>query len=151
MDYYQKFQELIEEYNSGAKNVDAFFAALISFAQDLNEEEKRGISESLSEEELALFDLLTKPDLKLSRKERSRSKTWQKNYWIPSKLKDWYWIGVKRQQSRAAVQLQIETILDKLPQIYNKPLYDQKCQVVYQHVYDAYYGAGRSIYSPLHT
>ncbi len=47
MDYYQKFQEMIEEYNSGAKNIDAFFAELVSFAQSLNEEEKRGIAEEL--------------------------------------------------------------------------------------------------------
>jgi type I restriction enzyme R subunit len=147
MDYYQKFQELIEEYNSGAKNVDAFYTALLSLAQDLNDEEKRGIAENLSEEELAIFDLLTKPNLKLSRKERQQVKTVAKDLLDTLKAErlvlDWR----KRQQSRAAVQLQIETILDKLPEIYDKPLYDHKCQVVYQHVYDSYYGAGRSIYS----
>jgi len=147
MDFYQKFHELIDEYNSGAKNVDAFFTELISLARELNEEEKRGISENLSEEELAIFDLLTKPDLRLSRKERDEIKTVAQELLNTLKTErlvlDWR----KRQQSRAAVQLQIESVLDKLPQIYDKPLYDQKCQVVYQHVYDTYYGAGRSIYT----
>ncbi|MBU1659875.1 MAG: type I restriction endonuclease subunit R, partial [Chloroflexi bacterium] len=69
MNYYQKFQELIDEYNAGAKNVDAVYAELLSFAQSLNEEEQRGIAEQLSEEELALFDLLTRPAPKLGRKE----------------------------------------------------------------------------------
>jgi len=52
----------------------------------------------------------------------------------------------KRHQARAAVQLQIETILDRLPEVYDRNLYSQKCQLVYQHVYDSYYGAGKSLY-----
>lgn len=52
----------------------------------------------------------------------------------------------KRQQTRAGVQLQIETILDKLPEVYDKNLFNQKCQLIYQHVYDSYFGAGKSIY-----
>lgn len=53
----------------------------------------------------------------------------------------------KRQQSRAAVRLCIEETLDRLPPTYTKQLFDQKCEVVYQHVYDSYFGRGRSIYS----
>lgn len=146
MDYYQKFQELIEEYNSGAKNVDAFYAELISLAQSLTEEEQRGIAENLTDEELALFDLLTKPNPKLSRKERDEVKAVARELLDALKAErlvlDWR----KRQQTRAAVQLQIETILDRLPEVYDQTLYNQKCQLVYQHVYDSYYGAGRSVY-----
>lgn len=149
MDYYQKFQQMIDEYNSGAKNVDAFYAELVSLAKELSEEEKRGISELLSEEELALFDLLTRPEPKLSRKEQEQVKAVARELLDTLKAErlvlDWR----KRQQSRAAVQQQIEIILDKLPNVYDKPIYEQKCQVVYQHVYDSYSGAGRSIYSPL--
>ena len=53
----------------------------------------------------------------------------------------------KRQQSRAAVRLTIEETLDRLPNRYTQDLYNQKCESVYQHVYDSYFGAGRSIYS----
>jgi len=53
----------------------------------------------------------------------------------------------KRQQSRAGVQLAIQEFLDSLPETYEADVYEQKCQVVYQHVYDSYYGDGRSIYS----
>ena len=59
MNYYEQFQKLIEEYNSGAANVDAFFAQLVSFARDLNQEEQRGIAENLREEELSIFDILS--------------------------------------------------------------------------------------------
>jgi type I restriction enzyme R subunit len=54
----------------------------------------------------------------------------------------------KRQQTRADVLFTIETILDKmLPGTYTPEIYRQKCDVVYQHVYDSYYGAGKSIYT----
>lgn len=50
---------------------------------------------------------------------------------------------------RAAVQVAIRDILDKLPEVYGNDLYQQKREVVYQHVYDSYYGAGKSIYARL--
>ncbi|MFQ5824656.1 MAG: type I restriction enzyme endonuclease domain-containing protein, partial [bacterium] len=53
----------------------------------------------------------------------------------------------KRQQSRASVRLCIEEILDQLPKKFTKELFLQKCDVVYQHVYESYYGAGRSVYA----
>ena len=34
-----------------------------------------------------------------------------------------------------------------MPATYDTDLYQQKCQLVYQHVYDSYYGAGKSIYT----
>jgi type I restriction enzyme, R subunit len=147
MDYYQQFQKLISEYNAGSKNIDAFFAELISFAQNLSKEEQRGIAENLSDEELTLFDLLTRPTPKLSRKERESVKEVVHEMLDTLKAErlilDWR----KGQQSRAAVQLEIETFLDKLPEAYDAGVYEEKCQIIYQHVYDSYYGDGASIYS----
>ena len=149
LDYYRKFQELIDEYNSGARNVDAFFAALITLAQDLDEEEKRGIAEQLSEEELALFDLLMKPDPKLSRKEKAAVKEVARELLDTLKVErlvlDWR----KRQQTRAGVQVTIRDTLYKLPDTYSDEQFHQKCEVVYQHVYDSYYGAEGSIYASI--
>jgi type I restriction enzyme R subunit len=51
----------------------------------------------------------------------------------------------KKQQTRAGVQLAIEQVLEKLPQVYSDNLYKEKCSMVYQHVYDSYYRMG-SIY-----
>ena len=147
MDYYEQFQRLIEDYNAGAANVDAFFAQLIILAQTLNAEEQRGIAEQLTEEELAIFDLLTRPELNLSRKEKGQVK--QVAHELLDTLKaerlvlDWR----KRQQARAAVQMTIEQVLDKLPEAFTPELYQQKCEVVYQHVYDSYYGASQSLYT----
>ncbi len=47
---------MIDEYNAGSRNVEMFFADLVEFTQELNLEDKRAISENLTEEELAIFD-----------------------------------------------------------------------------------------------
>jgi len=43
--------------------------------------------------------------------------------------------------------LAIEEALDQLPDTYDKPLYEKKVDLVYQHVYDSYFGSGRSVYA----
>jgi type I restriction enzyme, R subunit len=52
-----------------------------------------------------------------------------------------------RQQSKAAVRLTIEEELDDLPNAYSKPLYNAKCDLIYQHVFDSYFGGGQSVYA----
>ena len=53
----------------------------------------------------------------------------------------------KRQQTRAAVWLTIEETLDRLPQRYTSELYQEKCDMIYNHIYDSYYGMGQSVYA----
>jgi type I restriction enzyme R subunit len=57
---------MIDGYNSGSRNVEIFFAYLVEFPQKLNIEDKRAISEKLTEEKLAIFDLLTQLDISLT-------------------------------------------------------------------------------------
>ncbi|MEO8287119.1 MAG: type I restriction endonuclease subunit R [Chloroflexota bacterium] len=147
-DYLEKFQHLIDEYNSGASPVELVFAHFEAFERELDAEGRRTITENLTEEELALYDLLTRPNLKLSSAEREKVR--QTTLDLLGVLKreklvlDWR----QRQQSRAQVRSAIEQILDQdLPALYTADLYQQKCATVYQHVYDSYYGAGRSIYT----
>ncbi|MEM7553600.1 MAG: type I restriction enzyme endonuclease domain-containing protein [Cyanobacteria bacterium P01_A01_bin.84] len=54
INYLDKFQKMIDEYNAGFHNVEWFFNQLVTFAQDLKTEDKRAISENLTEEELAI-------------------------------------------------------------------------------------------------
>ena len=147
MDYLEKFQEMIDEYNSGSHNVEFFFTKLMAFAQELNAEEKRGIVEKLSEEELAIFDLLTRPEMTLSKKEELQVKKVAQK--LLETLKDEMFVldWRKRQQSRAAVLVSIEETLDLLPRIYTPDLFHNKCDIVYQHVYDSYFGPEQSIYA----
>jgi type I restriction enzyme R subunit len=147
IDYMDKFQKMIDEYNRGADDKDAFFENLMKFIKELNDEEKRGMKEGLSDEELAIFDLLTRPEIKLNHKELDKVKDVSRD--LLKRLKgerlvlDWR----KRMQSRALVKLCIVETLDQLPRAYTKELYQQKCEVVYHHVFESYYGAGQSIYA----
>jgi type I restriction enzyme R subunit len=54
-----------------------------------------------------------------------------------------------RQATRAAVRVTIETILDELPRIHSPELYEMKCNVVYQHVFDSYAGQGSGLYAAM--
>ena len=148
IDYLERFQELIDEYNAGAASVDAFFAKLVAFARELSAEDQRHMAERLSEEELAVLDLLTTPKLDLSKEEREAVKEIARELLETLKREqklalDWR----KYQQTRAGVRLTIEQVLDRLPQRYSKQVYQQTCDSVYQHIYNSYYGAGRSIYA----
>jgi len=148
MDYLERFQRMIDEYNAGSMNIDEFFKQLVSFAQGLNEEEKRGISEQLTEEELAIFDLLTKPEMSLIKKEEQQVKKVVRELIEILKQEKLVLDWRKRQQSRAQVRVTIEDIFDRgLPQVYAPELYQKKCDAMYQHVYDSHYGAGESVYS----
>jgi type I restriction enzyme, R subunit len=55
----------------------------------------------------------------------------------------------KRQQSRQGVRLYIEQQLDTLPPVYTTDLYEVKCDLTYRHVFDSYFGEGKSLYSEL--
>lgn len=145
-DYLERFQKLIDEYNAGSKNIEVFFEDLKKFARDLSEEDQRAVAEGLSEEELAIFDLLTRPDPTLTKKEEAEvkkvSRTLLETLKREKLVLDWR----ARQQSRAAVRQAIEIALDTLPQVYTADIYERKCDLTYHHVYDSYYGQGQSIY-----
>ncbi len=147
MDYLAEFQQMIDAYNAGSLNAETFFQQLTTFAQTLDHEEHRAIGEQLSEEELAIFDLLTKPIIDLSDAERTQVKQAARTLLATLKREKLVLDWRKRQQSRAEVRVTIEKILDQtLPSRYDSTLFNQKSAAVFQHVYDAYYGAGRSVY-----
>jgi type I restriction enzyme R subunit len=149
MDFYQRFQRMIDEYNAGSVNIDEFFKQLVDFAQGLKHEEKRSIAENLTEEELAIFDLLTKPEMKLSAKETQEVKKVARDLLTTLKREklslDWR----KKQQARAAVQVAIRDIMEGLPPCYTKEIFERKRGKVYEHVFESYSGPGQSIYDRL--
>jgi len=147
VDYLEKFQQMIDEYNQGAANLEEFFERLLKFVKELQEEEKRGVSEGLSEEELAVFDLITKPEMKLTKKEEGQVKSIARELLETLKRErlvlDWR----KTQATRAAVRVTVEDKLDELPRLFTREIYTQKCNAVYQHIFESYYGEGRSVYA----
>ncbi len=52
-----------------------------------------------------------------------------------------------QQKARAVVRVAIFDALEQLPGPYTREIYAQKCDLVYQHVYESYFGAGKSVYS----
>jgi type I restriction enzyme R subunit len=61
--FMERLMSLLKEYNTGAHDVDKLFDDLVSLAKDLSIEDQRAVKEGLSEEELAIFDLLVKENL----------------------------------------------------------------------------------------
>ena len=148
MDFQAKFEKMIEEYNDGKISVDLHFEELIRLAGELNEEEQRAVGERLTEEELTVFDYLTRSEENLTDEQRDDvknvSRTLLKTLKHEKLVLDWR----KKQQARADVKLAIQVILDEmLPECYSKELYERKCEAVYQHIYESYYGEDSSIYT----
>ena len=148
MDFPEKSREMIDAYNAGSLNAEEFFQQLMAFAQSLNEEEQRGASDQLNEEELALLDLLTKPPIEMGSEDRKKVKAVARELLSTLKAEKLVLDWRKRQQARAEVRVFIEKPLDEgLPRACTPELFEQKTTAVFQHVYDAYYGAGRSVYA----
>jgi type I restriction enzyme, R subunit len=148
INYLERFQELIEKYNSGSMNAEQFFNELKDFAKDLSSEEKRTVTEQLTDEELALFDLLTKPDIELTASERRKVKATARSLLQTLKEKNLVIDWRKRQQSRAQVRVTIEVELDKgLPRAYTPELFKAKTEALFQHFYDSYQDASNNIYT----
>ncbi|HBG31811.1 MAG TPA: DEAD/DEAH box helicase, partial [Gammaproteobacteria bacterium] len=147
-DFAEKFQRLIEEYNAGSQNIEALFAELVKFARELTEEEKRGVAEGLTEEELALFDILTKPEPKLTKAEEAEAKKVCRELLDTLKreklILDWR----EKQQARAGVIQTIKLSLRMLPPPFTRDVREEKQARAYAHVYDHYFGAGQSAYQP---
>ena len=75
MDYLEQFQAMIDAYNAGSLNAEELFQQHVAFVQSLNAEEQRAVGEQLDEEELALFDLLTRPRIEMSDADRDKVKS----------------------------------------------------------------------------
>jgi len=146
-DYLEKFQELIESYNAGSRNIEEIFRELLDLSSVLTREQTRHVRENLSEEELTVFDILTRPGPDLTDQEREEVKKVAGQ--LLQRLKDLLVIGWRqRVGSRARVRLAIEDALDDgLPRAYSKELYETKCAAVFEHVYESYQGEGKSVYT----
>ncbi len=148
--YYERFQNLIEEYNAGSMNTEAFFDQLIKLVDDLNLEDQRKLTEQLSEEELAIFDLLVNNGGDLTDQERAQVKKVARDLLATLKqgklVLDWR----KKQQAKADVQLTIADAIDVgLPQRYTPEMREHISANVFDHILTAYRGDGQTIYTSL--
>lgn len=148
MDYQQKFEQMIAEYNAGTIGVDDFVEGLFNFVDELHQEDQRANAEEFSEEELAVFDLLTQREPHLTIPERDEVKAAVRKLLGTLKQEKLVLDWRKRTQSKAEVKETVNNILDdELPQPYTPDLFNRKSEAVYQHIYESYYGEGKSIYA----
>ncbi|MBE8232141.1 MAG: type I restriction endonuclease subunit R [Endozoicomonadaceae bacterium] len=151
LEFYEKYKTIIAEYNAG-KDIQAVqkaFDDLNEFMKnELNPEQERAMREGLSEETLAIFDLLKKSSL--SKDEEKEVKKVAKETLITLKeeiLKVDRWRESTQVSSR--VKTMITDSLGWLPQAaYPDDELTDIGLLVYQHVYANYQGAGMSTYGP---
>ncbi|MDQ8192010.1 type I restriction endonuclease subunit R [Roseibacillus persicicus] len=147
-DFLDRFQKMVEQYNSGALSIEQLFEELLNLSQDLNEEEQRHVRENVNEEQLAIFDILTRPGPELDPSEAAAIKKVCKE--LLGKLKTELLVLAWRNKrtTRAAVRIEIEKMLDAgLPEKYTAELFEQKCGMLFQHVLEKYPDEGESIYN----
>ncbi len=137
-DFAEKFEVLIESYNAGSRNIEELFEELLKFTNSLTEEQQRHVRENVSEEELVIFDILTRPSPELTPDERAEVKKVARV--LLTRLKELLVLNWRQKSAaRSKIKLTIEDTLDLvLPSPYTPELYQQKCSAVFEHVYENY-------------
>lgn len=137
-DFAEKFEALIDSYNSGSRNIEQLFEELFKLSQSLNDEQERHVRENLTEEELVIFDILTRPAPQLSTEERAEIK--KVAHELLERLKQLLVLNWRQKSAaRSALKLAIEDMLDSdLPNAYTPELYNQKCSAIFEHIYESY-------------
>ncbi len=135
----ERLEKLVAAYNAGSIDVERFFEALKDFVGQLDEEETRAAREGLSDEELAIFDLLTKPSVVLTQAQEIEVKRVARE--LLEKISvlvagvDW----LRGRQSRAAVLSEIRFKLNELPEEpYPEEMWNGKVEQVWGFVLQRY-------------
>lgn len=135
----ERLEKLVADYNSGSVDAEQFFKSLKDFVGEMDQEKRRAAREELTEEELAIFDLLTNPEPKLTKAEEQEVKRVARS--LLEKLQDltsaidW----VRGQETRGVVWTEIRQRLNELPEMpYPQSLWDSKVQQVWDFVLRRY-------------
>lgn len=145
----ERIEQLISDYNEGSVNSDEYLRRLIELSKTLTAEEERAVREGMTEEELAVFDLLTQPDPVLTDEERETVKASAKqllSHLHEKLVQDWR----RKVDVTNDVNSTIRRVLDEgLPQEpYTPDIFTAKVQLVFDHVLTAYGDNGESAYEP---
>lgn len=137
-DFSEKFEELIESYNAGSRTIEALYQELLDLSNSLSVEEQRHVRENMTEEELVIFDILTRPSPELGAEERAEVKKVARE--LLARLKELLVLNWRQKSTaRSQLKLTIEDTLDSgLPRAYTPDLYQQKCSAVFEHVFESY-------------
>ena len=146
-DFAEKFEALIESYNAGSRNIEQLFEELLKLSTSLDNEQERHVRENLTEEELVIFDILTRPAPELSTDERAEVKKVARE--MLTRLKQLLVLSWRQKAAaRSALRLAIEDTLDSgLPRPYAPEIYRQKCAAIFEHVYERYPERDAGVYA----
>ncbi len=138
MNYEKKYQEVIAAYNADKDRatVEETFARLLDLANNLDEEQQRAVAFGLTEEQLALFDLLKKESMSGSEREKVKTASREllaKLQNLIAPLEQW----TEKEQTQAEVEV---FILDQVYQTLPEPPYTAKdkkdvAELVYRHIW----------------
>lgn len=148
INYREKFEKLIAEYNEGILSVDELFEALRFLSDELSVEEVRHVELGLTEEELTIFDMLNRPGSEHTKEEKEIFKIAAKS--LMKKLKDeaLYVDWKKHQAGRANARVAIEDILqDEVDGVLSKDEQEMVKQEMFQFVYQSYVTANESVFT----
>lgn len=135
----ERIEKLIAEYNAGSFNIDEHLRRLIELSKTLTEEERRGVREDMTEEQLAIFDLLTKPDPVLTGEEREKVKASAKKLieHLHDKLvQDWRLKVATTNEVNSTIRSILDEDLPHSP--YTPDVFNAKVQLIFDHVLSAY-------------
>lgn len=148
LDYQRKYEEIVANYNreKDRATIEQTFGELVQLVESLDEEEKRATREGLSEDELALFDLLQKENLDKTSRERVKQASRELLAAIKARLAvlERFW---EKEQTKADVEVFIlNEIFAKLP---TPPFTVEEKQLaasnVYAHVWQQAMNGGPSM------
>ncbi len=153
VDFYNRYQEIISGYNTEKDRItiEEIFAALLAFVASLDEEERRATREGLDEESLALFDLLLKPELTPT--ERNRLKRVARELLTKLKAEK---LLVDNWREKEATKAEVKTVIHDylysdatgLPAaLYSHEDVEQKSELIFNHIYLQYIDATHIAYA----
>ena len=148
MDFYKKYQEIIADYNreKDRATVEETFARLVALANSLDAEQRRTVEEGLSDDELALFDLLFKEQITKADREKIKQASRSLLASLRQLLKpmpEW----TQNVSTQAEVKI---SILDNLWQALPRPPYtEEETEQVAARVYDYVFQRSTSGADPL--
>ncbi len=149
VDFYERYQEIIDEYNRGKDSViiEETFKQLIEFVNSLSEEEARVKREDLTEEQAAIFDILRKPTLNEKEKKKIKDIAIDLLEELKKeKLRVEQW-SEKSVTSAAVFNTVDRTLFDQLPYpTYQNDEIEVRVRMIYDHLQQQYYGGGMSVY-----
>lgn len=150
LDFYERYQKIIDEYNRGKSLEDTIraFNNLNDFIRDLNFEDARAFREKLDQESLTIFDLL-RTGKSLSPLELKEVKKISVD--LLTRLKEEK-LRIERWRESRQITAQVKTIifdtLQWLPQsTYSDQDVSEKTINVYQHIYTNYPGGQFNTYT----